>query len=124
MGRKQIIEARMRSLEAELAEVSKYGEDDFPEGTVLRFKYRFNGARRVVRHPALNHGAAVHIDVRLNEGQPTGPWYTYAAIKVKGGWYLTGARQGRLTWDDFVDFLSRGQVKKLRMAASWDGVER
>lgn len=104
--RKEVIEAQMRRLEAELTRLTKYGDDLFPDGTVLKFKYRFK--------PSASNSSPQFV---------YGQWYTYAAIKIKGGWYMTGVRSGRLSWDQFVEFLSRGDVKKLRMASSWDRVD-
>lgn len=119
--RRATIESRIRQLESELAELSKYGEDLFPNGTVLRFKYRFQSNRGPTQLWTRTNSLDSPSWVLDDFTRPSSHWYTYAALKVRGGWYLTG-KDGRHSWDQFVDFLSRGEVKKLKMVAQWDEV--
>ena len=42
-GKQEYIERRIAMLEAQLAELNKYGDDIYSNGTVLRFKKRFDG---------------------------------------------------------------------------------
>ncbi len=62
--------------------ISGFGEDDFEEGTVFKFKKRFSASSTE---------------------------YSYAAIKAEGKWYNTGPRapEGR-DWDEFVVWLVTG----------------
>jgi hypothetical protein len=97
MGRKSVIETRIKQLESELQELDKYGDDIYEDGTVIRFKYAFTEATSV------------------------SCLYTFAALKVKGSWYLTGSKfADRFTWDDLVSFWNRGIVRKMRIATEWE----
>jgi hypothetical protein len=62
-----VIEERMRALEAEAAALRRFPDDDFAEGTVIRFELRVDG----------REGAGV-----CN--------FTYAALKVIDMWWITG----------------------------------
>ena len=95
MNRTEVIEHRIKELEAELAKRQQFGEDEFPNGTVLKFKYRFCG-----------------------EYSNTA-FYTFVALKTADHWYLTGRIADMFTWDDLVEFLARGTVKKMRIATEW-----
>lgn len=89
-SRKQVIEQRIAALEAEAVELERFGEDNYAEGTVLIFKTDF--------------------------GKASGTTYTYAAVKVVGRWFLTGARsmQG-VTWDELVDFWRKSETEKIKL---------
>ena len=99
-GKQEYIERRIAMLEAQLAELNKYGDDIYSNGTVLRFKKRFDGRG--------------------------GQWYTFAALKASGSWYLTGASSvsGPLTWDELGSFITSrgGDVKGLKVATGWANV--
>lgn len=65
-GRAEDIRASLRRLERELAELERFPEDDFTEGTIIRFEISFvlpTGERKL---------------------------FTYAALKVVGAWWVTG----------------------------------
>jgi hypothetical protein len=69
-----------------------YGVDDFEDGQILQFPKRLPNSRK-------------------DQGFET---YQYAALKVKGAWYLTGARAERtatspLQWADLVIWLIEGE---------------
>lgn len=96
MSRKSVIEDRMKALEQELAQLDRWGEDNYKNGTVIRFKVQF---------------------------QVGGVWYTYVATKVKGRWFITGNRMSYLTWDALVEFWSKAnRVKGLKVATAWEEV--
>ena len=62
--------------------INKFGDDEYDDGTVVRFQKKFTA---------------------------DGHAYMYAAIKAAGKWYLTGKEQGGLTWEQFVMFLVGGE---------------
>lgn len=95
MIRTEVIKHRIKELEAELAKRQQFGEDEFPNGTVIKFKYRFT---------------SWNIDPSF---------YTYVALKTADRWYLTGRISDMFTWDDLVEFLARGTVKEMRIATEW-----
>jgi hypothetical protein len=80
MDRKTVIEAQLRKLQEELAQIEQFGDDDFEEETVLTFGMKFRG------HDTI---------------------YKYAAIKANGSWWLTGTAhlaQRIMTWDELVQW--------------------
>lgn len=88
-SRKAVIEARIAALEAEAAELERYGEDDYADGTVLTFKTNF--------------------------GSEFGPTYSYAALKANGWWYLTGQEISGHTWDWLVSFWRESKTEKIKL---------
>lgn len=92
MSRKNVIESRIASLEGELAELEKFGEDIYEDGEVLIFSLRFSEVKK----------------------------YRYAAIKAAGKWFITGGKNpgSYLSWDDLTDFWRRGNVAKVRVVTA------
>lgn len=88
MNRKNIIESRIASLEGELAELEKFGDDVYFDGDVLIFRIRFANSEQK---------------------------YNYAAIKAAGRWFITGGRNegSYLSWDDLVTFWRRAEKVKI-----------
>lgn len=81
-SRRDVIAGRLRQLEAELADISRWGEDDWPDGTVWMVEASYQGSETV---------------------------YQFAVIKVVGRWWITGPRQHRIDgrrWDDIVAWLN------------------
>lgn len=109
------INQRLRLLEAELAELSKYGDDVYADGTVLKFKYRFSQAALRARQPSIRNDYGQYVAGPTVES----PWYTYYACKIKGGWYLSGKSSARLDWDELVAMWTDGEVRKMRIATGW-----
>lgn len=98
MARKEIVRNRIKELEEEYEKLNKWGDDDFANGTVLKFKAQYN------------------------EG---GKFYTFAALKVAYKWYITSPslNDAGYTWDEFVEFLAaKNKVKGMKMATGWTGV--
>lgn len=100
------VRARLRA-EADAAEVDKriaiaraYGQDDFGNGTVIRFEKRFAA---------------------------DGPAYTFVVLKVADKWYMTGAMFGgrAMTWRGLVEFLVSGlePVQQYQVATRWEPVD-
>lgn len=90
--RREQIELRIRQLEAELATISLYGDDEFPQGSVIRWRKQF---------------------------RPGGEKYRYAAMKVQQLWYVTGGKTPPRTWDQLVELLSNSAVSKIQIATGW-----
>jgi len=57
---------------------AKFGEDDWPDETVLYFNHQFNNA---------------------------GLRYTYIAFKIRGAWYIGGRDGARWSWERLVEFM-------------------
>jgi hypothetical protein len=76
MNRRQILN-QIHRLEAELAELDRFGEDVFPDQTVLIFGCKFPQTVTV---------------------------YTYVALKASGRWYVTGTGTSSMikSWNDLV----------------------
>jgi hypothetical protein len=80
----QVLEERQVQAEVEkrLKLIEAYGEDNFPEGAVIRFKKQF---------------------------RPDSTAYSYAAIKVNGQWYTSGPKSTRAySWLELVAWLVAG----------------
>lgn len=91
MNRLDIINARMRALEAEAAEIVRFGDDTYVDGDVLTFSADFHGDRS----------------------------FAYAAIKAGGTWHLTGSKSSSyLTWDVLVEFFTKANVRKVRLVTA------
>lgn len=87
MARKDIIESRIASLEEELVELQKFGNDIYFDGDVLIFRLRFPSS-----------------DTK----------YNYAAIKAAGKWSVTGNSTGsRLSWDNLVTLWRQAEKVKI-----------
>lgn len=81
VDRKTIIKSRLAKLESELAELERFPEDAFEDGTVIAFERKLKqyGEYKV---------------------------YKYAAIKV-GGWYITGGGTAQnVAWEKLTEWLS------------------
>jgi hypothetical protein len=80
----QVLEERQVQAEVEkrLQLIEAYGEDNFPEGAVIRFKKQF---------------------------RPDSTAYSYAAIKANGQWYTSGPKSTRAySWLELVAWLVAG----------------
>lgn len=97
MGRREDIAARMRALEAEQAQIDRYGEDIYDEGDVIKFMKSFKVIRRGA--PGFTSGFESTRD------------FTYVALKANGKWFMTGRRDNEgkgMTWDELVEFMYAG----------------
>lgn len=76
----------------------KWGNDVYPEGTVLVFQRKFDMWEKT---------------------------YHYAAVKAKGAWFVTGKRDTPFTWSEFVSWLQQGNypVTELWWATDFELVE-
>lgn len=76
-----IAQANVDSLTQQIQELDgRFGSDDFPEGTVIRFTWR---------------------------GGPIGKAYSYAAIKADGLWYTTGSKSREsYTWEKLTAWMN------------------
>lgn len=93
--RVQAIESRLRELEAELADIKRFGDDDYEDGDVLTFKGDFNGPKT----------------------------YAWAAIKASGKWHLTGGKSiQHASWDALVEFMRGANVRKVRKVTDTERV--
>jgi hypothetical protein len=80
----QVLEERQVQAEVEkrLKLIEAYGDDNFPEGAVIRFKKQF---------------------------RPDSTAYSYAAIKANGQWYTSGPKSTRAySWLELVAWLVAG----------------
>lgn len=94
-SRTEVIEARLRDLEAELADIKRFGEDTYEDGDVLTFKGDYNGPKT----------------------------YAYAALKAGGKWHLTGGKAiQHASWDALVEFMRKANVRKVRRVTETDRV--
>jgi hypothetical protein len=84
-------------LDKELEKKAKFGEDEYEDDTVIAFEYQFH---------------------------PGGIFYSYVMIKVKGSWYTSGPRtNGKAwTWDELVDWWSRGTRRQAFVVAQWEEI--
>jgi hypothetical protein len=76
-----------------VAEIEKFPKDEFPNGTVVKFRKQFNSGPKTR--------------------------YSYAAIKVKGRWYTSGPRSGGpYSWDELCEWMGAG-VTQIKVATGW-----
>lgn len=113
--RRSTIATRIRVLEDELAELSKFGDDVYSNGTVIKFKYRYSMQHILNRRPMIRNDRG---DLVVYHNLPRQE-FTFYACKVKGGWYLSGRSSNRMTWDDLVAMWTDGEVRKMRIATGW-----
>lgn len=103
MSRKEDIEARMRALEAERAQLDRYGEDIYDEGDVIKFVKSFKIVRRGNEYVTSEFIATKSFASTRD--------FTYVALKADGKWFMTGRRdnEGRgMPWDSLVEFMYAG----------------
>lgn len=100
MGRREDIEARMRALEAERAQLDRYGSDIYDDGDVIKFVKTF----KVTANPTRNFITYDHY------AHDTVSDFTYVALKSDGKWYVTGgcAELNGCDWDQLVEFMYTG----------------
>lgn len=95
MNRAETINSRIKQLEQELATLEAFPEPK-KDGTVVKWQFRYS---------------------------PDAMWYSYAAMKIRGRWYITGRSSGTPTdWDEIVgSYLgaSKTFVRKIRVATAW-----
>jgi hypothetical protein len=68
--------------------LSLYGEDNWPDETVLSYERRFG------------HSASETCDTRKS--------YRFVALKCNGKWYMTGKLHEPLTWVELVTHATNG----------------
>ena len=99
MGRREDIETRLRQLEAERAQLDRYGDDVYEDGDVIKFVKTFKILPR--------NGVGMWVD-ESNEAHK----FTFVALKCENDlWYLTGrgkANANGQTWDQLVEFMYAG----------------
>jgi hypothetical protein len=83
----------MAAAEREREIEARFGEDDWPDDTVLAFNHQFNSG---------------------------GTRYNYIAYKIKGKWYIGGASGSKYTWEQLVSFMK--DTTSLHWADSWKQV--
>jgi len=87
------IEKRIEQLQTELDNILRFGEDDWPNGTILYFEKRFNSGGRLYSYTALK----CEVKNYNLEG------------KV---WYTSGPKApGPYTWEQLSEFMSQGVDK-------------
>ena len=91
------IERRIEKLRELQERLIEQPEDDFEDEAVIVFKKRFTTC-----------------------GDGSTSAYTYAAIKIKGRWYVTGTSQAKLTWEELLDFIGDGAGEPVWYATEWD----
>lgn len=101
MGRRDI-EARLRQLEAERAQLTRYGDDVYDDGDVIKFVKTF----RKRKLPTDGYTTSQHYEMRD---------FTYVALKVDGKWFPTGMHSdlngcdlNGCDWDTLVEFMYQG----------------
>jgi len=79
------LRARINLLSEQLEKIELRPEDNFEDGAIITFQKCF--------------------------GRPRGTYYTYAAIKAKGQWYLSGNRLAHSanSWDTIMDFVEMNE---------------
>lgn len=92
-----VLRRHLRRVEAELERAEAYGEDDYPDETVLLFRYRFH------------HATADDT-------------YAYVALKKGRSWWLTGERHSRRSWTELVEFWLAGEVTELWVVSEYERV--
>jgi hypothetical protein len=102
VGRREDIEARMRALEAERAQLDRYGSDIYDDGDVIKFVKSFKATANPTRSFVTRDHYASDI---VSD-------FTYVALKTRDWWYPTGKRGGAdlngCTWDKLVEFMYTG----------------
>lgn len=73
------LERRLSSLVVELEKIDNLPAEPGPDGTIVRFDVRYT---------------------------PSGVSYSYAALKSRGAWWLTGREKGGRSWEELLEFMS------------------
>ena len=95
VDRRESILNRLASLEAELAELDKWGDDVYPDGTVIKWKKTFPPRTRK---------------------------YRFAALRAGGYWYLTNRDGYRMTWSELVSMLSHSDSFDHKVSSKWKSI--
>jgi hypothetical protein len=101
------LDRQRRELEDEIAKLVEFGDDVYPDDSVILFRKRFGSPRR---------------DHKTRELSSS---FTYVALKVAGSWWLTGSSNGpgrRYSWEQLVRFLSEG-VTELWEVSEWKRID-
>lgn len=66
-----------------------------------------------------DEGAVVRLTVQYPESPKI---YTYAAVRIDGFWYLSGANAARKTWDELIVFFRTKNIEiiSIKQATSWE----
>ena len=95
MNRKEVIEANLRRLEAEIAEIESYPTEPV-NGKVIKFQKQFT---------------------------EEGPVYNYAAIRAVGLWNTTGPKAPKAyTWEELMSWMGKDARTTLRIVGNWKGM--
>lgn len=86
MQRRSTIQTRLRQLEAELAALARFPDDNYDNGTVVKFE-------RVV-----------------NRGTENEKTWLFAAMKFGNLWYLTAQRGKVVTWETLCEFAGDSEI--------------
>lgn len=94
----------------------KYGDDGYPDGAVLTFRYRFH-KNDWSSDPCTwyRDQATAQRTGKCNNTAHLSMEYHYAMIKCKDVWYSTGPKAPKAyTWNEMCEWWERGIVSSLR----------
>lgn len=101
MSRLEDAKASLRRLEAEIAQLERFGDGErFNDGDVIRFTKTYNSA------------------------QVKGT-YTYAALKTSRGWYVTGRSYSKdvYTYDELIELITCSPcATDIQVSTTWQDV--
>jgi hypothetical protein len=102
VSRREVIKARLRELEAEQAKYARFPNDDFPEGTVIKFERVFG-----MSWDEYEQMMEAYKNLRGPGPEPTTTAYSYVIVKANGVWYTSGPRGGGhpRSWDGLIEWL-------------------
>lgn len=102
---KKAIERQIQALSVELARLENQPKDEFECGTVITFTKYFKE------------------DYRRTPSGGGSDGYTYAAVKTKAGWSLTGYKQRNpMDWNQLYDFIGQYEttVPEIWVVFEWE----
>lgn len=115
LSRAEVVKAQLKALQAEMAALARFPEDNFPEHTVLMTQKTIKRAWPTRRPDGVGY------TWDPNTGETVDQVYTYVLLKVNGQWWMTGQNSHQIngaSWDKVIDFVDGDELIDVRTGLS------
>jgi hypothetical protein len=118
LSRAEVVRQQLKALQAEMAHLARFPEDNFADGTVLQVVKTYK--RTVpVRSGVIDSRGKFTWDP--NSGETVDQVYVYVLLKANGQWWCTGENGHQIngaSWDKVIEFVDGDELIDVRTGRS------
>lgn len=114
LSRAEVVQQQLRALQAEMAHLARFPEDNFPEHTVLM-------TQKTIKRPVPARRPDGAFTYDPYNGETWDKAYTYVLLKANGQWWMTGTNGHGIngaSWDKVIDFVDGDDLIDVRTGLS------